>query len=179
MTLLTIDDVRARCIVNNDTGCWIWQGSLATDGTPRMHTIDYERNEKRTMSGPKAMWNIAYGEAPRTGWLVYRRCVNVKCLCPVHLGQTRNRVDLGRHIALNGKRKGNSIEARRANQRLAMAGKGIKPTMPEIVRACRAAGPEVTGAFLAALYGIAPQTVSRIRRGESHRDIYPLEGAPC
>ena len=171
MTLLTIADVRAKCIVNHDTGCWMWQGASAADGTPVLHTIDYERKEKRTMSGPKAMWNIAFGEAPRIGWLVHRRCVNVKCLCPVHLGQVRNRAELGRHIALSGKRKGNSIEARRANLVLALAGSGIKPTSPEIVRACRAAGPEVTGASLAALYGIAQQVVSRIRSGRSHRGI--------
>ena len=171
MTLLTIADVRARCIVDHDTGCWAWQGALSSDGTPRMHTLDYERKEKRTMCGPKAMWNIAYGEAPRTGWLVFRRCLNRMCLCPVHLGQARNPAELGRHIALNGKRKGNSIEARRANLLLAMAGSGIKPTSPEIVRACRAAGPEVTGLSLAATHGIAQQTVSRIRRGESHRGV--------
>ena len=169
MTLYEIDDVRALCIVDNDTGCWNYQGPISARGAIYIYTLDYARTEKRTMQGPKAVWHIVHREAPRTGWLVYRRCLNQQCLCPVHLGQARNRAELGDYIARSGKHKGNFTDARRASLVLAMAGCGIKPTAPEIVHACRVAGPEVTGASLAALYGIASQTVSRIRRGESHR----------
>ena len=171
MTVLTIDAVRAKCIVDNDTGCWIWQGAVNARGTPHIYTLDYGRMTKRTMQGHLAVWHIVYGEPPRVGWLVFRRCVNMMCLCPVHLGQIRNRAEMGRHIALNGKRKGTSVEARRANLVLAWGGRGVKPTAPEIVIACRAAGPEITGTSLAALYGISQQAVSRIRLGKSHRNV--------
>lgn len=169
--LLTIAAVRARCIVNHDTGCWHWQGAMSTDGTPRIWTFDHERGEKRTMSGPKAVWNIAHQEAPRKGWLVYRRCVVDDCLCPVHLAQARDRIEIGRHIAGSGRRKGTAVESRRANAIKAQMAAGIVVTSPDIVRACRAAPEGVTSASLSKLYGIAPQTVSRIRRGESHQRV--------
>ena len=171
MTLFTLEQVRALCIVDKDTGCWNYQGAVGATGRFYFFTLDYGVTEKRTMQAPRAVWHIAHQEAPRAGWIVYRRCVNQRCLCPVHLGQARNGAEIGQHIALSGKRKGTFIESRRANLLLALAGSGIKPTSPEIVRACRAAGPEVSGRALAALHGIAQQTVSRIRRGDSHQGI--------
>jgi hypothetical protein len=171
VSITTTADLEARSLRDAATHCWHWQGAKATDGTPRIWTFDHERGEKRCMSGPKAVWNIAHQAAPRAGWLVFRRCVTSDCVNPSHMAQASNKAEIGVHIARRGSRKGKFAEQARANARKASAAAGIVYTPPEIVRAIRAAGPEQTSLALAAIHGLAHQTVSRIRRGDSHRGV--------
>lgn len=171
--MATIGHLRARCAIDTVTRCWLWQGACATDGTPRLHTFDHERGDKRVMSGPKAAWNIAHGEAPPSWALVYRGCGHRLCLNPTHLRLARDKAEIGAHWRRAGYRKGNSVEARRANARLAQAAAGIVPTDSSVVLAIRSAPASVRGRELARLHGIAEQTVSRIRRGQSHRHLLP------
>ena len=166
----TVADLRARCVVNHNTGCWIWQGGR-TKGAPRLWTFDHARGEKRVMTGPMGAWNIAHQAAPRKGWLVFRRCQVTLCMCPVHLGMAKNRQDIGSHIRLSGVQKGTFLEHRRANLVKAWESRDMKSTPREIVLACRDAGPEVSTTSLAKLHGIGVATVSRIRRNESHRNV--------
>lgn len=173
MSILTINDLRIRSNIDPTTGCWHFTGSLSRDGVPRIHTLDYERDEKRVMSGPKAVWNIAHCCAPRAGWLVFRRCVTADCVNPVHMGQAASRKEIGAHIRLNGARKGVAVEQRQANLIKARAAAGIVPTSEPIVISIRAADTDITSRALSKLHGIAEQTVSRIRRGQSHRHLLP------
>jgi hypothetical protein len=170
--LLKVEAVKARCIVDAATHCWLWQGAASTEGTPRIYTFDHERGEKRTMSGPRAMWNIAHQEAPPS-WapLVFRCCGKAACVNPAHLRTARDKAEIGLHIRRSGHRVGTALESRQASQRLAMAAQGITPTAPDVVRAIRAANPAETSVALAARHHMAVQTVSRIRRGESHKGI--------
>ena len=169
--LLTVAALRARCTVDGATHCWLWQGACSTDGSPRLHTFDHARGDKRSMSGPKAVWNIAHAEAPPLGKLVFRGCGQRACLNPAHLRLARTKAEIGEHWRRAGWRVGTALEARRANVRLAQAAAGVVPTDPAVVRAVRAAPQTVSSVELARLHGIAPQTVSRIRRGKSHRDL--------
>ena len=172
--VLTLADLRAHCRVDYDTGCWHWLGATSMKWQPRIWTLDHERIEKRLMSGPKAAWNIAHQAAPRAGWLVYRRCVVRDCVCPVHLGLARDQAEIGMHIRLSGRHKGDGkrgLDSQRANQAKACAARGIKVTPRDVVLACRAAGPEVSNPMLAEIHGIHHSTVSRIRLGQSHRGV--------
>lgn len=171
MSITRIADLEARSLRDAATHCWHWQGAKATDGRPRIWTFDHERGEKRSMSGPKAVWNIAHGRAPRSGWLIYRTCFSTDCANPAHHAQAPDKAAIGRAVARSGKRKGTSLDQRRANALKAAAAAGITYTPNEIVKAIRAAGPETTSTSLAIHHGIARQTVSRIRRGESHRGV--------
>jgi hypothetical protein len=65
-------------------------------------------------------------------------------------------------------RKGTHVEQRRANARKAHAATG-KVTPPEVVLAVRR--DSGTLAEIGARHGINRSTVSRIRRGESHRHL--------
>lgn len=167
----TVEDLRARCNVDRVTGCWIWTGANSSDGRPRLHTFDHDRGDKRTMSGPKAAWNIAHQRAPLPGWIVARRCGHPLCLCPVHLAEFADKAALGEHIRRAGWRVGTHVEQRRQSQRKACAAAGLTPTPEHVVRAIRAADKSVTSLSLAALHGIAHQTVSRIRRMDSHKGV--------
>lgn len=170
--ILSVTALRERCIVDPVRHCWVWQGAASGNPpTPRIWTLDYARSEKRSMSGPLAAWHIAHQAPPRPGNLVFRGCMNALCLNPAHLRQARDKAEIGLHIRLSGSRIGNATEARRANVRLAQDACGIVRTPAEIVRAIRAAPKHVLSLELSRLHGIGRTVVSRIRRGESHRDI--------
>ena len=169
--ILSIDDLRARSIIDPVTRCWHWQAAK-TNGVPTMWTIDYDRQEKRTLSGARAVWMICHQE-PLHDWLVYRSCVCTDCVNPVHLARARTKAEIGAHISRNGKRKGTHLEQRRAGVKRMWEASGVKVTSPEIVLSIRAADPGLSNAALGILHGISPQTVSRIRRGESHRHLLP------
>lgn len=178
MSILTIADVRARCAIDPATHCWHWQGARSSDGTPRIHTLDHARTEKRTMSGPMAVWNIAHGAAPLPGHLIYRGCQHRLCLNPAHLREAASKAAIGAHIRRAGTRKGTSTEQRLANIRLAQIASGAVPTPAEIVLAIRAVPrAEATNRALARRFNVAEQVVSRIRRGESHRHLLATSGA--
>lgn len=174
MSILTTADVLARCKVDPASHCWIWQGAASSDGVPRIHTLDYARAEKRTMSGPLAVWHIAHCAPPRPGHLVYRGCQNRLCLNPAHLRQAADKAAIGLHIRRLGSRKGKCTETRIANLRRAQIAAGAIPTPPEVVLAIRAVPrAEATNRDLARRHGIAEQTVSRIRRGDSFKHLLP------
>lgn len=167
--ITTVQALKARCIVDPASHCWVWQGALSTDGTPRIHTLDYARQEKRTMSGPLAAWHIAHGEAPPIWALVFRGCQNRRCLNPAHLRLARDKAEIGQHIRRAGTRVGTSLESRRENARKGRLAQGIVTTPDHVVRQIRSAPKEVTNVALAARLGMNHQSVSRIRRHETHR----------
>ena len=169
--VLTVADLRDRSRIDPVSGCWHWLGAKATDGTPRIWTLDYDRVEKKSISGPRAVFQISHGCAPRQGWIAFRRCVTTDCVNPVHVDQARDKRAVGEHIRLSGRRKGTAVESRRANLLKAHAANGITPTPREVVLACRAAADSVTNKALGELYGIDHTTVSRIRLGQSHRGV--------
>lgn len=152
------------------TPCWHWLGGKTTDGTPRIHCFDHDRGEKRTMTGPRAVWNIAKGTGPGRQ-LVYRCCFQMDCVQPEHLRLAASRAEIGAAMRAVGNRKGTHVEARRRNILRAIEAHGVKPTPEEIVLACRAAPRAVSNVELARVHGIAHTTVSRIRRGETRRGV--------
>lgn len=168
---LTIDDLRARSTFDARSLCWHWNGAKAGDGVPRIWTLDHARCDKRTMTGPAAVWNIAHGCAPRPGWLVFRRCGIADCVNPAHHLQAPDRAAIGRFVANAGFRKGKNVEVCRANIAAAHAAQGLQVTPDDVVLAIRAADRATTNRELAARLNITHQTVSKIRRGESRRQV--------
>jgi hypothetical protein len=168
MSILTIDDLRRLSKRSPSDLCWHWQGAVVA-GIPYMHTYDYDAKEKHTTSGPRAVYYITHQERMR-GRVAYRCCWVRDCVNPVHI-RAATKVEFGRIISASGRLKGRDPTPNRANQLLAMAARGIIPTPPEVVMAIRSASDEVTGRALAQIHGVTPQTVSRIRRGETHRGV--------
>jgi len=176
--MATIADLKARSVVDAVTGCWHWQGAKSTDGTPRIHTFDHAVGDKRVLNGPQAVWNIAHGESPAP-YLAFRRCVCTDCVNPVHTGKAPSRAAIGLHIRLSGARKGTSIDARMANLAKAHAATGKFKTPDVLAIQVIQAPRSVTGRELARRLGISEQVVSRIRSGQTHKDLHPKteEGA--
>lgn len=170
MSITSIADLRERSARSPADHCWHWLGARSSDGTPRMHVFDYDRGEKRSMSGPKAVFFLAF-EKPLKGRLAYRGCFCTDCVNPAHIRTATTKAEIGVKLAALGIRKGVGVEQRRVNLSKAHAATGCIPTERAIVLAIRQAPASVTGEALSRLHGISRQTVSRIRRHESHREI--------
>lgn len=168
--ITTVADIRARCDVDPVTMCWHWKGATSR-GQPRIHAFDHAAGCKRVQPGQRAVWNIAFDEAPPAWALVFRRCCSSLCLNPVHLGLSRSKAEIGEHIRRNGARKGTAVEARRANAAIGRAAAGIVDTPVANVIAIRSAPSSTTGRALAQALGMSEACVSRIRRGETHRGV--------
>lgn len=175
--IATVDDLRARCVTNRATHCWEWQGARqcrgpnAEKGMPVMHAFDHARGEKRTMSGPKAVWNIAHGRAPLPGYRVFRACGCTTCVNPAHMREAKNQAEIGLHLRRSGALKGREMSAAaRAVLRKSHEAAGIVYIPDEKVEAIRSASPEITGRELSRRLGVSEQAVSRIRRGVRRRD---------
>lgn len=180
--MLSVDALRARCIQDPATHCWLWQGAC-NGGSPRLYTFDHALGDKRVMTGTLAAWNIAHGEAPPLGKLVFRGCGQKLCLNPAHLRLARTKAEIGQHWHRAGFLVGTHLTARRANIALAHAVSGHTATSAAVVLAIRAAPASVTGASLALLHGVCTSTISKIRRGISPRQVMPqsnaVEGSSC
>lgn len=166
----TLDDMKARCIVDAVTRCWNWQGAVSELGHPRVYAIDYEQRTMRTMNGPKAAWMLAHEKAPTPGYLVFRSCQNPKCLNPVHLSLAKNLQEIGAHIRRSDVRRVRSaaqIASSRLMARLHLC-KHANPTPDDVVAAIKAADPALSNHAVADMYGVKHWTVSRIRRGDRH-----------
>jgi len=130
--LAVIQDLRDRSDVDPATHCWLWKGAIQRD-VPRMHAFDYRVNDKRTLSGPLAVWMIAHEEAPRPGWRVIRSCGEHRCVNPAHHEQMRDHAAIGEFMAATRRLKGTHIESRAANARKGRAAAGIVETDDAVI----------------------------------------------
>ena len=167
--VLRIGDLYARSERRPWSACWWWTGAKC-GASPRIWTYDHDRHDKRVMSGPRAVWNIAKGQG-LGGRLAYMTCINSQCVNPRHVASAASKLELGAAISKSGKRKGTQLAQRRAAAEKGHVSAGIVPTPAAVVLAIRAAGPGPTNLQLAARFGMKHNTVSRIRRGDSHKHL--------
>lgn len=168
--IATVADLKARCVVDALTHCWLWKGAMSGSQI-KIHTFDHRVGEKRTLSGPTALWNVAHGEAPPSWSRPRMRCLNSRCANPAHVVLFPDLKAWGRMVAHSGRWKGVNVESKLGNLELARRARGVESTPPELVRAVREAPPEETGLSVAARLGLSSSVVSRIRCGLSHRGV--------
>lgn len=158
--IASVSDLRAnsRAI---PLGCWHWLGAMEK-GTPRIWTFDNDKGDKTVLSGPRAVWNIAFGTL--RGRIAYMGCFNRDCVNPLHVRAAANRAEHGAAIARSGARKGKQTAEQLASAAKGRAAQGIVDTPVEIVEEIRAAPPDITGRQLAEQFGLSFSTVCRIRR---------------
>ena len=100
----SIEDIRARCVVDQDSGCWTWSGamSVSNNSTPMLYVMPGLLGNERgySTSGVRVAWLLS-GRRLGAGRVVWRHCCNHKCLAPDHL-RSGTRADLGRHITAAG-----------------------------------------------------------------------------
>lgn len=159
----TLEDIRQRCWIDPDTGCWVWKGSFSTHkgqrGRPQA-SIDMGRGKKRrTVSAARLAWVLS-GRTIGDEQVVYRaKCTNKACVFPEH-GGCRTQADAMAALA-----KAGVFKPSIAKKRAARIG-GLKCATPvETVReieAMLAAG--MTKTAIAAKVNLCTTTILKIAR---------------
>lgn len=157
------DDLLGRCIVDEITECWHWQGAMRVDGngkrSPAMYVWDSQRQMYRTITGPLAVLEVTERRVlgVAMGW---RTCQCDDCVNPAHvMGGTRK--DFGRWLAGHGLWKNQPARVV-ANRTSARRRGDLTPELAERIRSS-----PLTGREEAAALGISPQQVSKVRTGTS------------
>jgi len=172
-----IDDLKERCEVDEDTGCWIWRLALSCNKDsgdacePRVFMPAGVMQARRTiMSGPRASWLLS-GRKIKAGQLVWRTCMNNACLAPDHL-QAGTKKQWGRWVAKLGVLRGNP------DMVLANTRKGVQQAVPKEqvreIEARLAAGEKQVK--VAKDTHIHVTTIARIKHGR-HCHQRPMRGA--
>lgn len=163
----SLEDLRQRCVVEEDTGCWIWKGAMSRSLTrkiapsPRVWVPDPEiLGEGVLMTAGRAAWLMS-GRRLETDQVVWRCiCNRSECIVPEH-GRAATRAEMHAGIAAAGLNRGNPDRAA-INLRNSMRMATPAATVRE-VEAAFAAGSNCKQ--VRAIFGIAQETTAAIRDG--------------
>ena len=112
----TVKEVKDRCVVDSETGCWIWKGAFG-NGVPYVYapTLD---GRMATMCGRKAVKQLELGRPLQAGYRAYGTCGNDACLNPGHIDEITP-AEWGQRTIETGAWRGSikRIKASRANGR--------------------------------------------------------------
>lgn len=144
----TLERMLLRISPEPNSGCWLWDGAVATNGYGSITVA------RRSWSCHRLMWELTRGPIPRGLWVLHK-CDVRSCINPDHLF-------LG-DLAANTNdmlRKGRNAHGRRSG--------GARLT-DEAVRAILQDNRLLR--LVAVDHGVDMSTIARVRRGESWRHI--------
>lgn len=86
----SIEDVRARCRVDEDSGCWVWAMAYSKSGSScsRVPVAACAALGKKSASVYRTVWQLATGRAPIARYVVWPRCRIEGCVNLEHLRHT-------------------------------------------------------------------------------------------
>lgn len=165
----TLEDIKQRCVIDDETGCWLWRGAMSSRGSRRngVPTLrvwmpdGLPGSERPTLAtAARAAWLLS-GREIQAGHVVWRRnCACSECVNPEH-GAASARSTMHSAIAASGRLRGDPVRAAiNARNRTSLL------TPRDVVQQAEAmfAAGYLQRDVRAAL-GLAPRTAARIRRG--------------
>ena len=161
----TLDDLRQRCVIDTDTGCWHWRLALS-QGAPRVHLAHPCLGPGRhVMRGRRAALLLARGRDLPAGHVAYARlcCASDDCVNPAHC-QSGSRDAHGRWLHDSGRVKNLITKVRASRAAWAKRGRKITPELRERILA----STESTYA-LARDIGVSQFAVWAVRKGHAHK----------
>jgi hypothetical protein len=160
-----LEDLRQRCRINADTGCWHWSLALV-QGHPQVHFVAPDTGKRIHQRGPRAAEYLALGHDLPPGHVAWRRtwCRSRDCVNPGHVTSGPRR-EFGEHVRKTGVLRG-LPQTVAANTHIART--KLAKLTPHQVQEIRDA--EGTHAELGRRYGIAASHIGAIRRGEAWRE---------
>lgn len=148
----TVEDLRQRCCIDDDTGCWHW-GGATSNGLPIMRIPALGRS---TTSGA-AICMLVTGKTPAPGVFWYRRCQSRDCVNPDH------RVIGNKSRTMKARKFKHSAQTKAA---LSLSRRRVPEEVIEAIRTSDDSPQEA-----AERHGVHLSYVYRVRRGESRRPV--------
>lgn len=154
----TIEDIKARCVIDEITGCWHWKGAIAPDGQARVWAFDFTKGRMAALTGKRAAWYAANRRPIPDGYRVYGTCSCPACVNPAHTdcGTT---AEWGEHLSKSGIYKNKAQRRVIARKTGAQRSVLTAQTYHEVITSTR------TGRDEARRLGVSEQTVSKARSG--------------
>ena len=159
---MNLEQIKARCVIEEETGCWHWTGALSDGKWPRVYAPNHSKEGSpiQVQTGRRAVWHVLTGKAIPDGYRVHGRCDDPQCLNPDHMrcGPT---AEWGKTLRRKGIYKGKAkrILANRAT------GRARSALTPELIKEITTS--EETGEALASRLGLSRSVVSKARRGRA------------
>lgn len=153
--ILTIEDIRERCVIDEDTGCWIWRRAV-TQGSGGVTPVTHLPALRRVVTVMRAVLHLQ-GVELSSAICAWSTCRVERCCAPAHILHG-TKAEYGRAIKASGRYKG--LTAYRIGSR-----KHRKNHTPPEIRSAIMQSTE-TGRVVAVRLGVSESTVSRIRLGK-------------
>lgn len=83
-----LEDLRQRCNIDGDAGCWVWKGNMNSSGVPSVNLAAGVVGPVRIVtSARRAAWLLS-GRRAGENQIVYRLacCNEPRCINPMHAG---------------------------------------------------------------------------------------------
>lgn len=166
----SLDDVRARCSVDDASGCWTWPGSVA-HGKKHLTPVAWYPAERRLVTVARIVWQLS-GDDPTTPF-VWRTCTNDRCCSRVHLaGGTR--AEWGAFVRETRRWQGNpEVSARNRQSRIDHGMAKLTPAMAALIH-----HSPLRNRDLAPLLGVSQKSISSVRRGTTWRGTETQQVTP-
>lgn len=104
----SLEDLRQRCRVDEQTKCWVWAGGTSVTKGYEVAYANYspdgESATRKQMPAARAAW-IASGRKAEKGRIVYRCCETKLCINPAH-HKCGSRKEAGDFLAQTNRLKG-------------------------------------------------------------------------
>lgn len=162
----TIEDIRKRCRVDSDTGCWHWALCLMEGRTPRLFYVGPEPGAKGiSTTGRRAAAHLSRGKPLQRDEVVFPvpTCRSPDCVNPRHfiIGTKK---DEGSMLKKSGRLKGNPRNIA-ANRRIVRVRAKLTPEMREIIKTSTE-----SSTALGKRFGVRPNTVWECRIGRTWQE---------
>ena len=164
----TLADIRDRCVIDGETGCWLWRGAMSRSTTRRV--VPTSRvwlpdgmaagGQPTITTAGRAAWVLS-GRALPKGHVVWRSvCHRCDCVNPAH-GTAVTRQAMHKAIAASGRLRGDPVRAAtNARNRASLLTPREIVLQAEAMFAAGCLQKDVRAAF-----GLCGATAARIRRG--------------
>lgn len=154
----TLEDMRQRCHVDDETGCWLWRMAVANT-TPSMRLPALGR----TVAAGVAICFLTTDALPAPGVIWHRidTCRSMLCVCPAH--RTAG-TQLSKMAFMRGTKKPPLTKVR-----MAAARRAHSVVTEAIVADIRSS--KLTGTELAGKHGISVSHACRIKRNTARRPL--------
>ncbi len=164
----TLDDVMARCFINEVTGCWEWRMAMSGGRPGSNLPIAWFAAKRKTLSVLRLVWDFTHAVPIGAKRMVWRKCDCDSCVNPEHL-KAGTRKEWGVWMAKQDRLGKNVSTTERREIRIAAGTTVLDMEKAEFIR-----NSPLSGRELSRQHGWSPQVISRVRTGKTWQAPKPV-----